>query len=731
VRGAARFNPPAWGNVSLTKQQWDLLVLLASKNELAPGGLFRLIPLNGGRGLLYLGGFAVPIGHEDADFHQLEREQYLTLTGDSEGQLRGALTELGITKGQRMLFQQHFRNLTIKPIVDGSPPYVMELLLYPKGHARQSTGAAQGSCLSPRAARYREKCPLLDADTLAQLDQRGVQRDDQLTAHVESIEAHVRERNDKLCRVADDGERRALEDALQQGLSVYRDQIISFAATAAAQGVREFAHGLLVSQNRLGIHSNWLRGYSGRLVADLRATPASFQVFQTAPLPPWRQDPIAQNAIQRCEEILSEMWKLGDGRPYGGTGEFHGIDLTWSPLVQDWEEFKSAENIEPGPHERIPESILRTLLSHQHCLYADKITCDQISRAGEDLTRHYGSVLVIPLEWEAEDPPKPTPESIATSQFWKEREDEFRKHDTPENHTLSADWFSLNDVWVFRAGSAEETHALATEQIFKSLAREAAKGLNGKRSAEPWLDWLDALRRAVDRSTGKFLYSEVSATGTHSVPERMIKSGEPIPPRALLEFVALGENNDKGGQVDAPPDQHSGTIEKRMFWDITSEKLEHLFAISANFCLELRSLVPRDAPINAERSANIDAAAKFVPLYVDEVGTEHGGQRSGCSREMEGGVLPGYNVDGPNPGHPQADGMSDELLRRQNLLSRYKQATGNPSNNRIYKAKNSGIHKPEFYAWLSGDLPATSQTSINFERFLAEKKPPIPRNPTD
>lgn len=70
-----------------------------------------------------------------------------------------------------------------------------------------------------------------------------------------------------------------------------------------------------------------------------------------------------------------------------------------------------------------------------------------------------------------------------------------------------------------------------------------------------------------------------------------------------------------------------------------------------------------------------------------------------------------------------------EIERRTRLLAEYKSATGNPSNRAIYTARNSGIHKPEFHRWLRGDLPASSQTLINFERFLRDKKHPIPRKP--
>lgn len=72
---------------------------------------------------------------------------------------------------------------------------------------------------------------------------------------------------------------------------------------------------------------------------------------------------------------------------------------------------------------------------------------------------------------------------------------------------------------------------------------------------------------------------------------------------------------------------------------------------------------------------------------------------------------------------PDTKGL--ELERRAKLLEEYKVATNTPSNRQIYEAKNSGIYKPEFYKWRNGTLRADSATTINFERFLQAKKPPI------
>jgi hypothetical protein len=78
------------------------------------------------------------------------------------------------------------------------------------------------------------------------------------------------------------------------------------------------------------------------------------------------------------------------------------------------------------------------------------------------------------------------------------------------------------------------------------------------------------------------------------------------------------------------------------------------------------------------------------------------------------------------PTAPIADAdITAEIQRRARLLAEYKKATKTESNRQIYGAKNSPIHKPQFYEWIKGVLPASSATTTNFERFLREKRYPI------
>jgi hypothetical protein len=224
------------------------------------------------------------------------------------------------------------------------------------------------------------------------------------------------------------------------------------AENAAVEGVREFANGLLVSQDRLGVHANLLREYTARLVSEIRDSLSTSLVFQINPLLPWRQDPITQKAIQTCEETIGERSKIGDRWLYSAV-ESSGNNQSWAPIVQEWEAFKAANKIESGPREGIPESVLRNLLAAHYGTKPKDVDWEQIRKAGADLCRHYGPVLVIPLELETHRPAKAAPVSKATARFWKEREDEFRKHDTSANCTLSARWHSIGEHWIFLSGS--------------------------------------------------------------------------------------------------------------------------------------------------------------------------------------------------------------------------------------------------------------------------------------
>ncbi len=382
--------------------------------------------------------------------------------------------------------------------------------------------------------------------------------------------------------------------------------------TVAGEGVREFADGLLLSQNRLGVHANWLREYTALQVNEIRDRLAGSQVFKSNPLLAWEQDPITQKAIQICEEIIADRRKTGDRWMYTSAVSSEG-NPTWAFVVQAWEAFKAANKIESGPRERIPESVLRSILAGHHRIKPADVDWEQIRQAGSDLCRHYGRILVIPLESETNPPAEAARESKATAQFWKEREDEFRKHDTPAYCTLSATWFSIDERWTFRSGPGQAGTAAEAQQVFKALAREAAKGLAGPYSPDLWLDWLDALRYSTDGSTGQRLYSKLSPIGSSQLPEsdlkRMAKLGEPIPRGGLIDFLVPPDREDNVDQSEEAGVRSLPRAEMRMFWDTTRETIEFLFRASARFCLEFRSLTPdieEETPARLGGSAGTD-----------------------------------------------------------------------------------------------------------------------------
>jgi hypothetical protein len=563
---------------NLTDKQWELLEVLVSGDESNGGAEFHFACNVGDCGITYPGGIFVPGAYDQTDLIQLGAERLVALIPLAQNLHRGKPTQSGITAVRQRLISAG------EDALESAEPSPQVLESPMNGHKRR--------------IRYKFKFPLLNPKSVERVAQRAAECDKQIGSDLDYAEAYLREHDGTL------GEQATLEEitlvtASRQELTVLREKIVGLTVNAAAESVRELADCLLLAQNRLGVNADCLREYTARIIAELRGTLAASPVFHAAPLSPWCEDPITQKAIQTCEEILIERWKIGDGCPYGG-GDLNGDNLKWPEVVQNWEAYKAAHKIEG---ERIPESVLRSILAHQRRTEPHEVTDDQVSDAGGDLCRHYGAVIIIPLALESDDTPSPLPASPATAQFWREREEEFRQHDTPANCGLLAEWSLPDDHWEFRVGAISEGPNQHSEQVFKALAREAATGLAGTRSVEPWKDWLHALRRAADKHTGRLFYSKVSSTGSHSMGDgwmaRMTQMGQSIPLGGLIQFVASAGDEDEA-QSGRRGSADTGAIEKRRFWDTRVERIERLFTSSANYCLELRSLVPRNQPAAAE-----------------------------------------------------------------------------------------------------------------------------------
>ena len=431
---------------------------------------------------------------------------------------------------------------------------------------------------------------LLASIAQQRLDRRDSQREDQLGQLVEIGAMRLRTLREKLEQDGGDGkscDSKSMEMQLRSETKGLRQEMVAVAQTAAVDAVREFAAGLLLSLVREELRADLLRDYTARVVSDTRAALSTSHVFQMEPLLPWREDPIAQAAIRFCEDIIAERVQEEDGELGGSVFEQNGYELrTWPAIVQEWESLKSTRARPAGTHERIPESDFRRIIAEQIGAKPEDVSEEQIEQAALELCRHYGSFLMIPLgssELRPTGDGSPYGATTQDSAFWKEREDEFRKHDTGHNTVLAASWSSFSDTWRFEARGSTHSPSAESTQLFKSLAREAAKGLGSKRGADSWIDWLDLLRCAKDEGTGKILYAQVTSEGTIVGSEhernRMIRAGEAVPHGALIEFA-------KG----------TDSVERRLYWDISSVNIENVFRNSANLGLELRSLSPLGAP---------------------------------------------------------------------------------------------------------------------------------------
>jgi hypothetical protein len=479
--------------------------------------------------------------------------------------------------------------------------------------AAASLRAAASDC-SPRSRdRMISECPLLCSYSKDRLRQSSAASKGQLSERFELSERRVRELHSAIEQVKGDRGRKPVETALLQEALALRREIVGVAETVATDSVRVFGDELLLSQNqRLIPYKRLLREYTARLVGDLREMLNTSLVFQPMFLPPWRQDSIAQKAIQICEHMLAERRKiecegLSDNREIEGSlDDRNEVEpRTWPAIVQEWEAVKSVRRIITGitvQDERIPESDFRALLSVQHGVEPENVSSEQIEHAALEMCPHYERFKIIP-QTDLFAGPEATryPTAIPDAVFWKEREGEFREHATARSAALGIRWFSGVDHWAFYDGAGASPLTESVD-LFKSLAREAAKGLGGEGGPESWKDWLNMMRVATDEDTGRLLYAKISS-GSSSVSERefglMIRAGEPIHAGVLIEYV---EKSD-------------ATIERRRYWETSTVIIKHLFGNSASLCLRNRSLAPH--PRLARPRKNVGTLEPAIQQWED------------------------------------------------------------------------------------------------------------------
>jgi len=513
--------------VNLTDRQNDLLQLLASKHKSNGGLTFIFVRSHSGSAVVYPGE-SIPVENDDLDFYQLRHDGLITLVSSSRNQWRGKLTERGIMAARTM----------------SRPTRLMQV--------------------------YEDSCPLLVGPAVRErLLQLGEKRERKLDGWFEKAASEIR---------------KPIGTPFASGATALRQEGLGIAADAAAEAVQAFANGLRLSQGRLVVHRNLLREYAARLIGQIRERLSTSELFAGLLQSSWEHDPIAQAAIDSCEAIIKDAMKLERPPQSEIRSEDHSVDgpIRWSPIVLEWEATKSTRGLVIAERERIPEADLRRILANQNGSKPEEVTDADIENAALELCDHYDSFEIIP-------PGSAAPLSgvdgsqyqgaISDPVFWKEREGEFRKHDTGQNARLGAMWLSDGISWSFHVGADVNSPSADLLTLFKSLAREAAKGLGSKRGHESWIDWLDFLRCAKDEDTGKLLYATMMEGSSQlSEPEfnDMIVAGHARPNRSRIVFAR----------------SESGALARLRCWDTDCATIENLFRHSASLCLQLRSLAP-------------------------------------------------------------------------------------------------------------------------------------------
>lgn len=246
-------------------------------------------------------------------------------------------------------------------------------------------------------------CPLVGPVPQRRLKELAARREENLGTHIESASASLRKLGEDLEQATGKRERVAAEAALRRATSELRQEIIGAAETEVRDGVREFAKGLLSTQGRLGVHANWLREYTARLIREVRDRLGTSELFQSEPLLPWQRDPIAQRGIRSCEEMLAERQAVESPSesiaPAGEAGQATSDGegpCAWPALVLEWEALKAAGEDGVEQYEHIPEADLRKFVASQCGVKPEEVTADQIDQVAVELCHHYGRFRIVP-----------------------------------------------------------------------------------------------------------------------------------------------------------------------------------------------------------------------------------------------------------------------------------------------------------------------------------------------
>lgn len=215
-------------------------------------------------------------------------------------------------------------------------------------------------------------------------------------------------------------------------------------------------------------------------------------------------------------------------------------------------------------------------------------------------------------DWALTAPDPGSPIAGLPEKFWKRRKKEFREHCSPENDSLCVFWYSHTNQYEFRGGTGSES-----EDLFKSLARAAAKGLSHSSEIEPWIAWLNILRR----ENRNFKIEMVLAESYSEIAwDRAGQNGDPTP--VIDGVMELGSIDDADGLSESrrefgPSLAHGAPVITRRFEGVIGS-IRCLFTTSANFCLELSGRGKADEHKSLQKDAGTIPVKAEIPAEVPE-----------------------------------------------------------------------------------------------------------------
>jgi hypothetical protein len=437
--------------------------------------------------------------------------------------------------------------------------------------------------------RFEDNCGLIGSHERNALRLSGGQRVYRILDEIGEANVRFDKFRNDLLRASDDGMPGEVDALFHQELGVISDEVSRSAASQAQDAVRQFADCLLACQHRLLVHADLLRQYTALVITEIRELLNSTGLFRSQMTVPWLRDSLVQISIGTCEQILAE--RADEVDPWNGDRMAHHDSLTWPLIVQQWEEFKAAEEIEHRWDNGIEELDLRKFVSGLSGGGPADVNWHQLRSVASELCPHYGSAVLITS---TKYPQQEKIHAVADGDFWKEMENEFRKHSADENRTLEAFWYSGGNNWRLQMQSKTKVPSPGSERVFMSLARQAGKGLSGPHIDDLFLRWLDMLKQ---NGCGRDSHSG-SGTISESRAAELRISDELVPPRCGLQF---GYSPDQSGTKQ--PSERGGHrepagVRAHFIEEFTSYLIEDVFRTSANFCLELRSksVHPESAP---------------------------------------------------------------------------------------------------------------------------------------